>query len=86
MPEGNQCPPGASFHPLQTLSASSNVGLGGFEQKRGSATGSGEQQFGSLLDLHSCLPVQETKVMQVRSLGWEDPLEKEMATHPSTHA
>ena len=24
------------------------------------------------------LPVQET---QVRSLGWEDPLEKEMATH-----
>ena len=28
-----------------------------------------------------CLPtVQET---QVRSLGWEDPLEKEMATHSS---
>ena len=25
--------------------------------------------------------VQET---QVRSLGWEDPLEKEMATHPRT--
>ena len=25
-----------------------------------------------------CLPVQ---VMQVQSLGWEDPLEKEMATH-----
>ena len=24
--------------------------------------------------------MQET---QVRSLGWEDPLEKEMATHPS---
>ena len=23
---------------------------------------------------------------QVRSLGWEDPLEKEMATHPSTLA
>ena len=22
----------------------------------------------------------------VRSLGWEDPLEKEMATHPSIHA
>ena len=21
--------------------------------------------------------------MQVQSLGWEDPLEKEMATHPS---
>ena len=26
------------------------------------------------------LPVQET---QVRSLGWEDPLEEEMATHSS---
>ena len=26
------------------------------------------------------LPMQE---MQVRSLGWEDPLGKEMATHPS---
>ena len=31
-----------------------------------------------------CLPaVQET---QVQSLGWEDPLEKEMATHFSTLA
>ena len=31
-----------------------------------------------------CLPaVQET---WVRSLGWEDPLEKEMATHSSTLA
>ena len=27
--------------------------------------------------------MQET---QVRSLGWEDPLEKEMATHPSNLA
>ena len=27
-----------------------------------------------------CLPMQET---HVRSLGWEDPLEKEMATHSS---
>ena len=25
-----------------------------------------------------CLPVQE---VQVRSLGWEDPLEEDMATH-----
>ena len=24
--------------------------------------------------------------MQVQSLGWEDPLEKEMATHSNTHA
>ena len=28
-------------------------------------------------------PMQETRV---RSLGWEDPLEKEMATHSSTLA
>ena len=27
--------------------------------------------------------VQETPQMQVQSLGWEDPLEKEMATHSS---
>ena len=27
-----------------------------------------------------------TQKTQVRSLGWEDPLEKEMATHPSTLA
>ena len=27
-----------------------------------------------------CLPMQDT---QVQSLGWEDPLEKEMATHSS---
>ena len=25
--------------------------------------------------------IQETQNMQVRSLGWEDPLEEEMATH-----
>ena len=27
--------------------------------------------------------MQETQEMQVHSLGWEDPLEKEMATHSS---
>ena len=27
--------------------------------------------------------MQETQEMQVPSLGWEDPLEKEMATHSS---
>ena len=27
------------------------------------------------------LAMQETQEMWVRSLGWEDPLEKEMATH-----
>ena len=30
-----------------------------------------------------CLPIQE---MKVQSLGWEDPLEKEMATHSSSLA
>ena len=29
------------------------------------------------------LPMKKTKEMQVRSLGWEDPLEKGMATHSS---
>ena len=29
------------------------------------------------------LPMQETQQTQVRSLGWEDPLEKEVATHSS---
>ena len=29
------------------------------------------------------LEIQETKETQVQSLGWEDPLEKEMATHCS---
>ena len=27
--------------------------------------------------------MQELQEMQVQSLGWEDPLEKEMATHSS---
>ena len=30
--------------------------------------------------------VQETQEMRVPSLGWEDPLEEEMATHPSVLA
>ena len=30
--------------------------------------------------------MQETQEMWVQSLGWEDPLEKEMATHSSTLA
>ena len=28
------------------------------------------------------LPMQETQEMQVRSLVWEDPLKKEIATYP----
>ena len=31
----------------------------------------------------SCLPTQETQETWVRSLGWEDPLGEEMATHSS---
>ena len=30
-----------------------------------------------------CLPIQETQKTWVQSLGWEDPLEEEMATHSS---
>ena len=30
--------------------------------------------------------MHETKEMWVQSLGWEDPLEEEMATHSSTFA
>ena len=30
--------------------------------------------------------MQETQEMQVRSLGWEDPLEKEIATYSSVPA
>ena len=30
-----------------------------------------------------CLPMQETQEIQVRILGWEDTLEKEMATGSS---
>ena len=30
------------------------------------------------------LPVMEMREMSVQSLGWEDPLEEEMATHSST--
>ena len=33
-----------------------------------------------------CLPIQETEEMWVQSLGWEDPLEEEMAVHSSNLA
>ena len=32
------------------------------------------------------LPKQELQKTQVRSLGWEDPLEKGMATHSSQYS
>ena len=32
------------------------------------------------------LPMQETPETQVQSLGWEDPLEEEMAIHSSIPA
>ena len=36
---------------------------------------------GSVVKIH--MPIQETQEMQVRSLGREDALEEEMATHSS---
>ena len=42
------------------------------------------QQTSLVAQMVKCLPTMwET---QVRSLGWEDPLEKEMGTHSSTFA
>ena len=38
---------------------------------------------GSVVKKKICLPMQETQEMQVWSLGQEDPLEEEMATHSS---
>ena len=34
----------------------------------------------------TCLSMQETEETWLQSLGWEDPLEKETATHSSTLA
>ena len=34
----------------------------------------------------NCMSMQETQETEVRSLGWEDPLEQEMATHCSIPA
>ena len=33
--------------------------------------------------IRTCLPMQEMEQTKVQSLGWEDPLEKGMATHSS---
>ena len=41
----------------------------------------GASQVAQWLRIH--LLVQDVWETQVRSLGWEDPLEKQMATHPS---
>ena len=44
----------------------------------------GKQNFfySDVTGCHWChLPVQETRETRVRSLGWEDALEKEVATH-----
>ena len=35
------------------------------------------------LVVKNCLPMQKMQEVQFRSLGWEDPLEEEMATHSS---
>ena len=36
--------------------------------------------------IKNSLPIRETQKTQVRSLIWEDPLEKEVATHSSIFA
>ena len=54
-------PPRASFLSTADPLSFFHVGMGGFQQTRGSTTGSGKQQFGSLIDPHSCLPRQETR-------------------------
>ena len=40
-------------------------------------------QCDKIAQLVKNLPAMQTQEMWVQSLGWEDPLEKEMATHPS---
>ena len=56
--------------------------------QRGTAGSYGCSMFNFLRKCHTMSQqvknppaVQETQGTQVRSLGWEDPLEKEMATH-----
>ena len=36
--------------------------------------------------MHKLPAMQEVQEMKARSLGWEDPLEKKMATHPTIPA
>ena len=36
--------------------------------------------------MHKLTAMQKVQEMKVRSLGWEDPLEKEMATHSTIPA
>ena len=38
-----------------------------------------------MLVVKNDLPMQQAQEIRVRSLGWEDPLEEEMATHSSIH-
>ena len=45
-----------------------------------------EIQLGFTGGKRTCLPMQETQEMRVRSLGWEDTLEEGMATHSSIFA
>ena len=41
-------------------------------------------QYGASLVAQTVKRLPAVRETQVRSLGWEDPLEKEMATHSST--
>ena len=49
-------------------------------EKKSLGSAKEQKHFPSGSAVNNLLSVQE---MQVRSLGWEDPLEKEMATHSS---
>ena len=40
-------------------------------------------QVGSAVKKKICLPIQEVQERRIQSLGWEDPLEEETATHSS---
>ena len=44
------------------------------------------KHLGILISNRIHLPIQEMPKMWVRSLGWKDPLEKEMATHSTVLA
>ena len=43
----------------------------------------GEKGFPGEAMVKNLLAMQETQEIQIQSLGWEDPLEEEMATHSS---
>ena len=61
-----------------------NVTLQIFAGARGVDTAAKVRFLGETMKERTRLPMQETQEMRVRSLGGEDALEEEMATHSST--